>query len=141
MFRLIYTCGLRRRESRKLKRKWINFETGEIFIEKSKEKKDRTVVMSDDMLRLCRSFDEKRTATGINSEYFFTKLNGEPFSEYRIKQTFINCWAKVTGLKRTDRLPGNVRVYCLRHRFATTVIHRWLDEKQDLRNKLPYLQE
>ena len=141
LFRLIYTCCLRPKEGRELKRTQINFETGEIFIENSKKKKDRTVVMSDDMLNLCRSFDGKRSAAGINSEYFFAKLDGEPFSEYVINRTFITCWKKSAGLKPTDRHPGNIRVYCLRHRFATAVIHRWLDEKQDLRSKLPYLQE
>ena len=39
----------------------------------------------------------------------------------------------------TDLLPS-VRVYDLRHRFATAVLNRWLDEKKDLSSRLPYLQ-
>ena len=38
-----------------------------------------------------------------------------------------------------DLLPS-VRVYDLRHRFATAVLNRWLDEKKDLGSRLPYLQ-
>ena len=34
----------------------------------------------------------------------------------------------------------DVRVYELRHRFATTVLNRWLDEKRDHSSRLPYLQ-
>ncbi|MGN1382643.1 MAG: tyrosine-type recombinase/integrase [Eubacterium sp.] len=141
LFRLIYTCGLRPKEGRELRRNWINFETGEIRIEKSKGKKDRTVVMSDDMLALCRKFDKKRTDALINSEYFFARPDGDPFAEFMIHQTFISCWKKSAGLGSHDRYPRSIRVYSLRHRFATAVIHRWLDEKRDLRNKLPYLQE
>ena len=38
-----------------------------------------------------------------------------------------------------DLLPA-VRVYDLRHRFATTVLNKWLDEKRNLSSRLPYLQ-
>ena len=141
LFRLIYTCGLRPKEGRELRRKWINFKTGEIRIEKSKGKKDRTVVMSDDMLALCRVFDKKRTAAHIDSEYFFAKPDGTPFTEPMIHNTFITCWKRAAGIPPGKRYKRNIRVYCLRHRFATAVIHRWLDKKKDLRNKLPYLQE
>lgn len=33
----------------------------------------------------------------------------------------------------------SVRVYDLRHRFASTALNRWLDEKIDLYSRLPYL--
>ena len=49
MFRLIYTCGLRPMEARTLKREHIYENTGEIFIENSKDNRDRIVIMSDDM--------------------------------------------------------------------------------------------
>ena len=141
LFRLIYTCGLRPKEGRELKRTWINFDTGEIQIEKSKGKKDRLVVMSDEMLSLCRTFDSSRSDAGIRGDYFFAKPNGEPFAELLIHRTFVTCWKRSVGLPSNAPYPRNIRVYCLRHRFATAVIHRWLDEKKDLRNKLPYLQE
>jgi integrase len=38
----------------------------------------------------------------------------------------------------TDDLP-HVRVYNLRHRFASAVLNRWLDEGRDLYAMLPYL--
>lgn len=49
MFRLIYTCGLRPMEARTLKREHIYENTGEIFVENSKDNRDRIVIMSDDM--------------------------------------------------------------------------------------------
>jgi integrase len=38
-----------------------------------------------------------------------------------------------------DLLP-TIRVYDLRHRFATKVLHNWLDAGMDLNARLPYLQ-
>lgn len=60
MFRLIYTCGLRPQEGRELHRRNINFQTGEILITNTKKKKERFVVMSDDMFALCRRYDKMR---------------------------------------------------------------------------------
>lgn len=141
LYRLIYTCGLRPREARELRTRHINFEIGEVFIKESKGKKDRTVVMSEDMRNLCCSFKKKRTIAGMNSVFFFAKPDGFPYSETIINNTFVTCWKRSVGLKPNEPYKQRIRVYSLRHRFATAVIHRWIDEKQDLRNKLPYLQE
>ena len=142
MFRLIYTCGLRPKEARELKRNCINFETGEILIEKSKNKKDRIVVMSDDMLNFCRIFDQKRRDAMIHSDFFFSKSNGKLYDESYINDVFKACWYKAAGVPESEkRKYKNIRVYCLRHRFATAVIHKWISQGIDLRNKLPYLQE
>ena len=121
LFRLIYTCGLRPKEGRELHRKWINFKTGEIRIEKSKGKKDRTVVMSDDMLALCRVFDKKRTAAHIDSEYFFAKPDGTPFTEPMIHNTFITCWKRAAGLP-----PGGSCLQTGRSGSARARPRKWL---------------
>ena len=44
LFRLIYACGLRPNEGRNLRISDINFETGELFITKTKRRKERIVV-------------------------------------------------------------------------------------------------
>jgi len=140
LFRLIYTCGLRPGEGRDLKRSNINFTTGEILIEHSKRKKDRLVVMSDDMLKQCNLFDRKRQICGIPGDFFFAGPDGKPYKESFVNSTFVSCWKNAYKKLNEKGTPPRVKVYCLRHRFATAVIHRWLDKKQDLRNKLPYLQ-
>jgi len=140
LFRLIYTCGLRPQEGRELKYENINFDTGEIFIENTKRKKERTIVMSDDMLNLCISFNAQRKQLKIFDEYFFAKPDGGPYMEQTINNLFVSCWRKANPETSAYNLP-RVRVYCLRHRFATAVIHRWIAEGKNLRNKLPYLQQ
>lgn len=138
LFRLIYTCGLRPNEGRELRRENVNFKTGEVFITKTKRKKERIVVMSDDMLRLCKKYDAVRGILKIDSGYFFPRRDGAEHTALQIERIFKKCWSQANPAISPDKLP-NVRVYDLRHRFASAVLNRWLDEKQNLYNKLPYL--
>ena len=71
LFRLIYTCGLRPNEGRELLAENVNLGTGEILITNTKKNKERIVVMSDDMLSLCRQYDTRRNIFGNGSPYFF----------------------------------------------------------------------
>ncbi|MDR2043652.1 MAG: tyrosine-type recombinase/integrase [Clostridium sp.] len=133
LFRLIYTCGLRPNEGRGLLRENVNLINGEIDVTNTKKKKDRTVVMSPDMLVLCRRYNERGLP---ESEYFFPRSDGECYTSAQQDKLFKKCWA--------DANPGvpdlpNVVTYCLRHRFASARLCRWLDEGADLHNKLAYL--
>ena len=60
MFRLTYSCGLRPNEGRELLCENIDFETGAIRIVDTKGKKERMVVMSDDMRKRLTKYDSKR---------------------------------------------------------------------------------
>lgn len=138
LFRLIYTCGLRPNEGRLLERSSIDFSTGEILITKTKRQKERLVVMSGDMLKLCRDYDKRRTALNTVGTHFFSNQDGEAYGTARIEGVFKKCWALANPEMPTGTLPG-VRVYDLRHRFASARLNRWLDEGCDLYAKLPYL--
>ena len=117
MFRLIYTCGLRPNEGRELKRANVNFNTGEILITKTKRKKERTVVMSNDMLELCRTFDTRCRIFARDSEYFFPVRDGGAYTAGQLDSLFKKCWALANPETDVSSLP-KVRVYNLRHRFA-----------------------
>ncbi len=138
VFRLIYTCGLRPKEARCLKRTSVNLDTGEILITETKYRKERIVVMSDDMLYLSQKYSYFRDIVYPNSEWFFPSSNENPYSgallQRRFKKFFIDSKPNIDP----DILPI-VRVYDLRHRFASAVLNKWLDEKADLYSKLPYL--
>jgi len=109
LFRLIYTCGLRPNEGRELKREYVNLETGEIFITNTKKRKDRLVVMSSDMLKLCREFDR---AFSPERKYFFPQLNGRVYTSSQIDNLIKKCWCNANpGI---NNLP-NVRTYDLRY--------------------------
>lgn len=138
IFRLIYTCGLRPNEGRCLKRSSVNLKTGEILIAETKRHKERFVVMSDDMLALANSYAVIRDAAYPDSEWFFPSVNGEPYSSAWLQKKFKGFFAASNPGVEPAVLPA-VRVYDLRHRFASAVLNRWLDEKQDLYSRLPYL--
>jgi len=138
LFRLIYTCGLRPGEGRKLLLENVNLESGEILITSTKYKKDRIVVMSDDMLLLCRKYDVRRNIFAAGRSCFFPASDGNILTAQKVRGVLNYAWNIAT------RCPGNliprrVRVYDLRHRFASACLNRWLDEGRDLMVMLPYL--
>jgi len=139
MFRLIYSCGLRPNEGRELLRDSIDFETGAIRIINAKGKKERTVVVSDDMRGYLLGYDEERREFAGVNPYFFPSENGGVYTEKVIQQWFKNCWATANPTVSEDLLP-DVRVYDLRHVFATTALTRWIETGANIKAKLAYLQ-
>ena len=138
IFRLIYTCGLRPGEGRNLLCKNVNLATGEILITATKKNKERIVVLSEDMRNLAIRYAEIKNIVHPNSPYFFPSKSGKPYTEKMLAWHFKNFVAAANPGVSKQQLP-NVRIYDLRHRFATTVMIRWIDEKRDLYNMLPYL--
>ena len=138
LLRLTYTCGLRPNESRELLTENIDLNNGEIFITKTKFKKERLVVMSDDILKMCRRYDRRRRIFGNGSPYFFPARNGNPFGNAKILAALNKAWTTATCTPQNP-VPQTIRVYDLRHRFASACLNRWLDDGRDLMAMLPYL--
>jgi len=138
LFRLIYTCGLRPNEGRELMYENINFDTGEIIITNTKLNIDRIVVMSDDMLALCKDYDLRRSMFGKKSKYLFPAKDGNAFTNTKVYAAFNKAWTMATSSPQ-EPVPRCVRVYDLRHQFASACLIRWLDEGRDLAVMLPYL--
>jgi len=135
LFRLIYTCGLRPNEGRELHTDRINFDTGEILITKTKRHKERIVVMSDDMLDYCEEYVNAHDGND-KSAYFFPGQDGLPITSARLNSVLNDCWH--LAHPSIDNLPS-IRVYDLRHRFASATLVRWIDEGKGLHAMLPYL--
>lgn len=138
MLKLIYSCGLRPQECRKLERKNVLFDTGEILISKTKKCKDRIVVMSDEMLTIMKEYDIIRSIANNASEYFFSRANGTMYSDQSFRNMVTRCW-KLANPSIEEHLLPHFRAYDLRHCFASTVLHKWIDESRNLYAMLPYL--
>ncbi len=136
LYRLIYTCGLRPREGRELKTENINFKTGEILVVHTKRKKDRLIVMSNDMRKLAASYNEKRKIFGKDNVYFFPSWSGGSLQQGQIDHYLKTAWKAANP--DCKKAPG-IRVYDLRHRFASAALIRWIDKGELLTAKLPYL--
>lgn len=127
--RLLYCCGLRPQEPPALLRSDVNLETGDIYIRQSKKHKDRHIIMSEDMRRLCEEYDRLLPA---DRSWFLCRNDGNPFTAKWFSAMFRRIW-KQTGLQ------GNPRPYDLRHAFASRNIIRWLEAGRDAMELLTYL--
>ena len=138
LFRLTYTCGLRPNESRELLTENVDLSTGEILITHTKHSKERIVVMSDDMLAFSYKYDLRRRVFGNDSEYFFPSANGGAIKSDTIHAALNKAWSNAD---LPGKYPQRVRVYDLRHRFASACLNRWLDNGENLMAMLPFLRE
>lgn len=138
LFRLIYTCGLRPNEGRELLTSNINLSTGEVLITHTKRNKERMVIMSDDMLAFANKYEARRRIFGCGNEYFFPSASGGALSTETVYSAFNRAWSFANP---TNKYPKKVRVYDLRHRFASACLNRWLDEGENLMAMLPFLRE
>lgn len=135
IYRLIYFCGLRPNEGRELKKCDVDFENGTLLVRKNKTRQERLIPMAADVAEMCKNYISKISFTYPDAEYFFPSPTGEPYSPKWLTRHFLNLWNQVYGNGNTAR----VRVYDLRHRYATAIMMKWLDEKADLYVMLPYL--
>jgi len=139
MFRLIYSCGLRPNEGRELLCENIDFDTGAIRIVNTKGKKERLVVMSDDMLDCMTKYNKKRVKFAGTNPLFFPSENGCLYKSKLIQKWLKESWARANPGILTSKLP-DIRVYDLRHTFATTALTRWIESGANIKAKLAYLQ-
>jgi len=138
LFRLTYTCGLRPNESRELMTENVNLSTGEILITHTKHNKERIVVMSDDMLAFAKKYDLRRRVFGKDSVFFFPSASGEAIKSDTIHAALNKAWSNAD---LPSKYPQRIRVYDLRHRFASACLNRWLDNGENLMAMLPFLRE
>lgn len=128
LLRLIYTCGLRPGEGLYLKNANVNLDTGEMLITEAKLKKDRMVVLSADMLKLMRKYSmQVKLAGREQSTYYFPKPDGCAYSHGWLLNIVQSCFRRANANIPTSELP-RVRIYDLRHRFASAILCKWLDE-------------
>ena len=130
LFRMMYCCGMRPTEPLRLRSQDISLENGEIFIRQTKGCRDRRIVMSDDLLKLCRAYDSQMGSR----EYFFEHWNGGSLSPKWMLVQLHKCFDSPVFPERKRARP-----YDLRHTFATNTIMRWIEEKEDVMSLLPYL--
>jgi integrase len=139
IYRLLYCCGLRPCEALKLRMEDTDLSAGEIRIIQSKGHKDRLVVMSDDMARLCVKYNELIEAVYPGRTYFFENVQtGRQYGKTWISKHF-NRLLEAADIDTS--FVSNPRLYDLRHTFATHCIQQWIEQGKDVNAKLLYLCE
>lgn len=122
MLLLIYSAGLRLGELLNLKPEDINSEAMKIHIRQSKGKKDRYVMLSENILALLKKYYSEYKP----KEFLFEGQSGGRYSPKSVQTVFKSALNKA-------RIKKKASVHTLRHSFATHL----LDEGTDIR----YIQE
>lgn len=138
LFRLIYCCGLRISEARKLKWSDADLDTGTLKIMHSKGHKDRLVYMSDDLTVLIKEYKAVLSERyGCISEWVFpARETGNCLCSVTINAVFRRAWNATLYAENCDKTPT---VHCLRHSFVVKRMNLWMEEGVTLREMLPFL--
>lgn len=136
IFRVLYCCGLRPAEARKLRIKDVDLSNGKIHVRESKKHTDRIVMMADDLTKYCCEYNNQVRSILPKREFFFPKADGNMYSKTWFELNFRQNREK-TGIAQSDiKKP---RLYDFRHTFATHRLYQWIREGKDLSAMLPYL--
>lgn len=130
LFRMMFCCGLRPSEPLNILYNDVDLETGAIYIRQAKRKRDRRILMSDNLVALCREYNSRR----YPRTYFFERKDGSKYSTHWMTNQFHICWRN-SGLEKRR----NPRPYDLRHNFATRVLMRWMSEDKDVMGMVAFL--
>ncbi len=136
MVKLMYCCGLRPAEVRRLRVVDADLDKGRLNIMESKQHRSRIVMMADDVAKMLSDYDAVISAVIPKREPFFPNSEGGFYGKRGLEKTFRQTLAK-TGIFGTGR--RSPRLYDFRHTFATHCLYRWMREGKDLNAMLPYL--
>lgn len=134
--RLLYCCGLRPGEARKLHMANVDLKNGCLYIMESKGHKDRIVAMADDVTQRMRHYDKHVSEILPGRTLFFPAPSGEAYSRTAVAEVF-------HGLKERANVSccgkSTPRLYDFRHTFATHRLYKWMKDGRDITACIPYL--
>ena len=138
LFRLIYTCGLRPQEGRTAKTADLDLSRGELFLRKTKCNAERIVGLSVEMTELLAKYTRRLASASPGGEFLFPRRDGRAPTANAVSMFFHACWRGADVNATRGDVP-RVRVYDLRHRFASAVLQKWADEGRNMYSELPVL--
>jgi integrase len=136
IFRLIYCCGLRPCEARRLNVADVNLCRDRIDILESKGHKSRIVVMADDVTAYMAEYDRQISERMPHRTTFFPNSRDGMYSRPWLNGEFNTARVKAGITQFGDNMP---RVYDFRHSFATHKLYQWMREGRNMDAMLPYL--
>lgn len=113
IIRILYGCGLRSAEARKLEVSNVNLDEGILFIEKSKNNTSRYVPMSESLTAYCRKYAQAMSITQNNPGFFFPAPDGGYYHAFTLQ----NRCHKLFEVSNIPRLANGKfpRVHDFRH--------------------------
>ncbi len=135
LLRMLYGCGLRISEALNLKNDDIDFKQGTLFIRSTKFGKERIVPMANTLTERCQKYATKVHSYKSSNSFFFPSPYGGHYSESTIYKLFREILWKA-GISHSGKGP---RLHDFRHSFSVHCLKKWVLNKEDLTNLLPYL--
>jgi len=130
-------CGMRSSEALLLDANGVDLETGRIDIKGCKGWRGRTTCMGDDMLRVCRAYDDAVETMLPGRTPPFPNREGGLLSRHAPNRWSRRSW---DPLPEAAHARGNPpRVHDFRHTHAVTRLNRWVGEGADIEATCPYL--
>ena len=136
MVKLLYCCGLRPAEVRRLRVRDVDLDKGRLNIMESKQHRSRIVMMADDVVEMLSNCNAVVSAVMPGREPFFPNTEGGFYGKRGLEKTFRPVLKKA-GVTGTGR--RSTRLYDFRHTFATHRLYHWMNEGKDLNVMIPYL--
>ena len=138
LFRVIFCCGLRVSEARKLRVVDVDLKQGILKITQAKGGGDRLVYLPEELRILCADYLKiLQTQYHIASEWFFPARNPERVLEVAsIGQKFHCFWERTPYAGKCNIHPT---VHSLRHTFVVMRMNQWMEEGIRLEAMMPYL--
>jgi integrase len=135
-FRLLYCCGMRTCEARRLRVEEVDLSGGTITILGSKRHSSRKIPIPLDLLNLFRGYDVRVSAIYPSRIHFFPTTRSGCYGLGSVGSVFHSIWEQA----RLGMGSGNrPRAYDFRHHFALTNLNRWIASGVDVGSRLPYL--
>jgi integrase len=137
VFRLMYCCGLRSIEIRKLKHSDFNFGNQYFDVLRSKGHIDRRLYLTTELSGYLDDYNRRIAIHYPNREYFFPgKCKNGSIGENMISGNFARAWDKAFPGMRKNFSP---RAYDFRHHLAYYNINKWVREGNNVDSMTPYL--
>lgn len=138
IFRLIYCCGLRISEARRLRWKDVDLKQGMLCILQSKGHKDRLIYMAKDLTELLQAYENllHNKYHYLSDWVFPARETDRCLSNGTIDHKFREFWALTPYAEVCDKAPT---VHCLRHTFVVKRMNLWMKEGIPLKEMLPFL--
>lgn len=135
MIRVLYCTGMRINELCSLKFDDFNYEKKRLFIENSKNHKDKYVYLYDDVYNLLLVYSKK-----IQSEIYSDWLFPAGKSSTHIAKTTIDAYFhKIVNVCEIGNKDHHPTPHSLRHTYTVHRIDSWVKNGEDLNEMMPYL--
>jgi integrase len=110
---------------------------GTVKILHSKGDKDRLVFLADDVLAMCREYDEEMQAIIPDRDRFFPGWHqDQPIRKTSVDKKFGEFWNKTPFAGKVDK---KSTIHCLRHTFVVNKMNEWMPAEMDTGVMMPYL--